>query len=176
MAQAKTPSPQVVPAVSHGRVPCCQSLASSSGTQHDHPISPKDFLGRNTRGFALLQVLKNVGCCSNGSKAKRITKTKPVSCKLGSLCCSSLLPSSQGTALERDKRSPWVMVPAQSVPHSSEQRRKLTQPFLPSISFSRAHPNRNYYWICSFSGISSGTPFPEGATEKVKCEGACHYN
>lgn len=104
MAQAKTlGGPHSVP----------WQCPSSGGTQHGHPNSPKDFLGGNTRGFTLLQVLKNVGCCSNGSKAKRITKPKPVSCKLGSLCCGSLLPSSQGTALERCKMSPWVMVPAQ---------------------------------------------------------------
>lgn len=176
MAQAKTPSAQVVPTVSHSSVPCCQSLASSGGTQHDHPISPKDFPGGNARGLASLQVLKNVGCCSNGSKAKRITKTKPVSCRWGSLCCSSLLPSSQGTALERDKRSPWVMAPAQSWSLLQRAKEKAHTAFSPCITFSRAHPNRNNSWICSISGIPSGTPLPKGAMGKVKSEGACHNN
>lgn len=110
VAQVKTPSAQGFPMVSHSCAAAHTArvwpAVGCGGTRHVHPISPKDFPGGNTRGLASLQVLRNVGCCSIGSEAKRVTKNKPASCKLGSLCCgccSSLLPSSQGTALQRDK-------------------------------------------------------------------------
>lgn len=93
--------------------------------------------------------------------------------------CSSLLPSSQGTTLERDKRSPWVMVPAHrsyamSPAPASTGESSHGLLFLHCLLHSPPRQQLFLHLLC-FRGPQRPVP-PGGGMEKVKSEGACHNN
>lgn len=92
---------------------------------------------------------------------------------------AALLPSSQGTTLERDKRSPWVMVPAHRSYATSPAPASTGESSRSLLSLHRrlrSPPQQQLFLdLLYFWGPRRPIP-PEGGMEKVKREGACHNN